>query len=219
MTVLVSSVPDPALRGELAPTDLLSGGPEPAEPDSDEALVARFVAGEDSAFEEILDRYRDRVYQLARWFLGANREMAEDAAQEVFFQVYRSAARFRRRSRFRTWLFAVTRNVCRQLARGRGRLELLSEDVAAADLPDERPDPLADMEREERQRLLRRAVSELAPHHRAVMQLRDWEDLTYKEIAEVLAIPVGTVRSRLFHARAALATALAPDLGGRGRVE
>ncbi len=187
---------------------------------TDEELVARFVAGESSAFEEILGRYRDRVYQLVRWYPGTDAQEAEEVAQEVFVQVYRSARRFRGRSKFRTWLFALTRNVCRHQLRLRSRaskrrIRVDAEETDLRQLPDGGPGPLDQIELDERRELLRRAVERLDPLYRTVLMLRDWEELSYREIAEVLGIPLGTVRSRLHNARAALAAELKPCLRSR----
>jgi RNA polymerase sigma-70 factor (ECF subfamily) len=184
---------------------------------SDEELVDRFVRGESAAFSELLERYRDKVYQFACWNLVSGpegRTEAEDATQEVFLQLFRSARSFRHRSKFRTWLYSLARNVCRQHAAKLRRRPFApwreeAEDDPALDIPDGEPGPLAQIEEEERQRVLRAAVQGLPAHHRNVLLLRDWEDLSYEEIAEVLQVPVGTVRSRLFHARAALARQLA----------
>jgi RNA polymerase sigma-70 factor (ECF subfamily) len=180
---------------------------------SDEELLDRFVRGEATAFGEILERYRDKVYQFACWTLDSRSE-AEDATQEVFFQLFRSARSFRHRSKFRTWLYSLARNVCRQHAAKLRRRPVTPwrEDDAGEggfEIPDGRPGALDRLEEEERQQLLRGAVERLPPHHRTVLLLRDWEDLAYDEIAAVLRVPVGTVRSRLFHARGALARQLA----------
>lgn len=179
----------------------------------DEALIEWLVQGETSAFTELLSRYRDKVYQFARWSADSDESEAEDITQEVFLQVFRSARSYRGESKFRTWLYSLTRNVCRQHAAKRKVRKLTSmdsypEEEWLQEVPDTSPGPLAQMEVKERQRLLRQAVERLGPIHRSVLLLRDWETLSYEEIAAVLDIPVGTVRSRLFHARAALAREL-----------
>lgn len=183
---------------------------------SDEELIDRFVHGESAAFAELLERYRDKVFQFACWTLGSGRDRseAEDATQEVFLQLFRSARSFRHRSKFRTWLYSLARNVCRQHAAKLRRRPFTpwredAEEDPVLEIPDGQPGPLDQIEEEERHRLLRAAVEGLPPHHRGVLLLRDWEDLSYEEIAEVMQVPVGTVRSRLFHARAALARQLA----------
>lgn len=182
---------------------------------ADEALIEWLVQGESDAFTELLSRYRDKVYQFARWSANSDELEAEDITQEVFLQVFRSARSYRGESKFRTWLYSLTRNVCRQHAAKRKVRKLTSADFSyneeewLQEVPDSGPSPLAQVEGKERQRLLRQAVERLGPIHRSVLLLRDWETLSYEEIAAVLDIPVGTVRSRLFHARAALSRELA----------
>lgn len=187
----------------------------------DEALIEWLVQGESDAFTELLSRYRDKVYQFARWSADSDELEAEDITQEVFLQVFRSARSYRGESKFRTWLYSLTRNVCRQHAAKRKVRKLTAMDFSYNDdewvqeVPDTSPSPLAQIEGKERQRLLRQAVERLGPIHRSVLLLRDWETLSYEEIAAVLDIPVGTVRSRLFHARAALARELASYFADR----
>jgi len=138
-------------------------------------------------------------------------------AQDVFLQVHRRARSFEGRSAFNTWLFGVALNVCRDHIRRERRVVRTSaveagDDKALALLPSESLDPLEFLERTERDALIRSAIERLTPTQRTVLQLRDLEDMTYDEIAHVLAVPVGTVRSRLHNARAALAQALASCL-------
>lgn len=180
----------------------------------DEVLIQWLVQGESDAFAELLTRYRDKVYQFARWSADSDEHEAEDITQEVFLQVFRSARSYRGESKFRTWLYSLTRNVCRQHAAKRKVRRMTAMDFSyneeewLQEVPDSSPSPLAQIEGKERQRVLRQAVERLGPIHRSVLLLRDWETLSYDEIAAVLDIPVGTVRSRLFHARAALAREL-----------
>lgn len=180
----------------------------------DEVLIQWLVQGESDAFTELLTRYRDKVYQFARWSADSDEHEAEDITQEVFLQVFRSARSYRGESKFRTWLYSLTRNVCRQHAAKRKVRKMTAMDFSyneeewLQEVPDSSPGPLAQIEGRERQRVLRQAVERLGPIHRSVLLLRDWETLSYEEIAAVLDIPVGTVRSRLFHARAALAREL-----------
>jgi RNA polymerase sigma-70 factor, ECF subfamily len=177
----------------------------------DEALANEVARGSATAFEALFERYRDRVFQFVLWQLDADHDAAEELTQEIFYQLYRSAASFRRRSRFRTWLYSLARNVCRQHRRkhrSAGHVRVAGDEAKGRLLPDGRPGPLERLTAAELQVRVRRAVESLPPAQRTVLVLRDWEDLSYVEIARVLAIPVGTVRSRLHHARSALATAL-----------
>jgi RNA polymerase sigma-70 factor (ECF subfamily) len=176
----------------------------------DEDLVQRVAEGSSAAFEALFERYRDRIFQFVLWQLGAGRDPAEELTQEIFFQLYRSASTFRHRSSFRTWLYSLARNVCRhherKYRRESGALRW-EEDVPVLSDGD-RPDALARLTAAEDRARVRQAVAALPREQRAALLLRDWEDLSYQEIAAVLDIPVGTVRSRLHNARSALALAL-----------
>jgi RNA polymerase sigma-70 factor, ECF subfamily len=194
--------------------DRITTAAERATGDSDERLIREYARGDERAFGHLLERYRNRVANLVRCRLGSRSLWVEDVAQDVFLQVHRGARSFEGRSAFKTWLFGVALNVCRdhiqreRRVAGTGAVEA-DDDRTLAFLPGESLDPLELLERAERDALIRSAIERLTPTHRTVLQLRDWEEMTYDEIAQVLAVPVGTVRSRLHNARAALAKALA----------
>lgn len=180
---------------------------------SDEALFRDYMRGDERAFARLLERYQYRVACLVRCRLGSNGLLAEDVAQDVFVQICRSSRSFQGRSSFKTWLYAIAVNVCRDHLRRQGaivdwRARDAESDGSLAALPDESLDPLQRLEHDERSALVRTAIERLTPMFRVVLQLRDGEDMTYDEIAHVLAIPVRTVRSRLHNARAALAKEL-----------
>ncbi len=181
---------------------------------ADEGLVARFRQGDEAAFGEIVVRYRDRVYQFCRWQLGASRAEAEDATQDALLEVYRCLGSFEGRSRLKTWILGVARNVCRRRRRSRHRRESVElaqgrEEAPLVELPDSSIDLLRDLERQEQERALCLAIERLSGEQRSTLLLRDVEGLSYEEIARVLGVPVGTVRSRLHNARGALARQLA----------
>jgi RNA polymerase sigma-70 factor (ECF subfamily) len=184
--------------------------------DSDERLLRSAADGDTHAFEDLLARYRDRVLALVRQRLGTRSLWVEDVTQEVFLQVHRGAARFEGRSSARTWLFALALNVCRDHLRRERRRWFSNgdqrDDTVLADLPSASLDPLMSMERAERDALIRRATTALSADHRLVLHLRETEEMSYAEMADVLQVPVGTVRSRVHNARATLARALADRL-------
>lgn len=184
----------------------------------DEAL-AQAAAGCAAAFDELFCRYAPRVRQFVAWQTGGGEDAVDELTQEVFFQLYRSLPRFAGRSSFRTWLYALAGNVCRHHRRRRQRrlrwLRPSAEDEPALDeVPDLAAGVVERLERSELRGEVRRQVARLPPHYRSVLLLRDWEDLSYAEIADVLAIPVGTVRSRLHQARVRLAAALQGETAG-----
>jgi len=185
---------------------------------SDEQLILDHCAGLSGAMDQLLVRYQDRVFQFVRWRTGAVRADAEDLAQDVFLEVFRSAGAFDGRSRFRTWLYAVAGHVCNKWLRSKARRQELGTvggagGAAALAVADLRPNALDDLQRQERDQTVRQTVESLAGPQRVVLLLRDWEDLTYEEMSVVLEVPVGTVKSRVHHARLNLARRLAPVLG------
>ena len=189
--------------------------PPPAlEERSDEVLAATAGGGDDAAFVELFRRYRGRIEGFVRWQGAAEGDAAEELAQEVFVQLYRSLPAYAERSSFRTWLYALARNVClyqRRRSRRLRAVERAPEELGPQGwrrIPDLGPDAAERLAAGELRQRVRRQVAELPPIYRSVLVLRDWEDLSYAEIAELLEIPVGTVRSRLHEARTRLAGGL-----------
>jgi RNA polymerase sigma-70 factor (ECF subfamily) len=191
---------------------------------ADEELAARFVAGERWAFDELVRRHRDGIYRFVRWHLGAPPSEAEDVTQDILIEVYRSLPRYEGRSRLRTWVFGLAHNLCRQRRRGlRSANRVLaareSADEVLRTLPDRTSDLDTILARHEVQEQVRSAIERLGPEHRSVVVLRELEGLSYVEIAGVLQIPVGTVRSRLHNARVELGTWLAALAGENGEAK
>jgi RNA polymerase sigma-70 factor (ECF subfamily) len=188
---------------------------------SDEDLAARFVAGDRGAFDELARRHRDGIYRFVRWHLDAPGIEAEDVTQDVLVEIYRSLPRFERRSRLKTWMLGLAYNVCRQTRRGARCAQQVFVASAATQealrtLADASLDLEALLARREVQEQVRSAIEELGPDHRDVVLLREIEGLSYAEIAGVLQVPLGTVRSRLHNARIELGTFLA-GLAREGR--
>jgi len=185
-------------------------------PDDGE-LIERCLAGDLSAFEPLVEKYRQRVWRLAYQILR-DREEAWDVAQEAFVRAYQSLPAFRRQSAFYTWMFRIVVNLAtdRQRQRGARARALGGEPVPEEEWERSVPDPTADpaglAARAEQREMIRRALDSLPLHYRTIIMLSDVEGLTYREIAEVLKIPLGTVMSRLHNARKRLRAALGPLL-------
>ncbi|MGH7324780.1 MAG: RNA polymerase sigma factor [Candidatus Rokuibacteriota bacterium] len=165
-------------------------------------MLERLQAGDPRAFEDLVTAYQHRVFAVAYRMLGSRAE-AEEAAQEVFLRVHRAIAEFRGDAKLSTWMYAITSRHClNRLASGAQRLARASaaEDVLA-DVPSPEQDAADALERREVVVALHRAIAELPEERRIVVVLRDLEGLSYEEIAEVLDVTLGTVRSRLHRAR------------------
>lgn len=157
-------------------------------------------------FDEVYERFRQPIWRLARRLTNSDDE-AFDATQEIFLRVWRGLAGFRGEAKLSTWVFQIAWNYLRGYRRSRGR-HLRVVDDHADELVSRAPDPAPGPERRAVSAdLLERvtaAMDELPEHYRVVLWLRDGEDLSYSDIASVLDLPIGTVRSRLARARAAL---------------
>jgi RNA polymerase sigma-70 factor (ECF subfamily) len=166
-------------------------------------FLDRLRAGDAPAFEELVMTYQHRVFGVALRMLG-NRAEAEEVAQEAFVRAHRALGEFRGDAKLSTWLYAITSRLClNRLASAERRLVRQGEDVLLR-LSDAGPRPDAALERRELETALGRAIAELPEDRRIVVVLRDLEGLSYEEIAEVLELELGTVRSRLHRARADL---------------
>ena len=177
---------------------------------TDEQLLRRCGRGDDDAFDELLDRHRTRLREFIRYCLGAHHALLDDVMQEVLLQLHRSAETFQHGSTFRTWLYGLAKNVARHEMRRRKK-DLVAESVDQEpflEIRDVRLDPLDTLQQSEREAAVRSAVERLPAHYRTVLRLRDWDELSYAQIAEVLDLPIGTVRSRLHNARVLLANLL-----------
>lgn len=197
-----------------------SAGPAgaPESPAIDErALIQRCIAGDAAAFEPLVEKYRQRVWRLAYQVLH-DREEAWDVAQEAFVRAFHSLPSFRGQSAFYTWLFRITVNVATDRHRQRGAQarafgpERVTEEEWARTTPDPGGGPEQQAARKEQRERIRSALDALPPKARTIIMLSDVEGLSYREIAEVLNCPIGTVMSRLHNARKRLKTLLGPML-------
>ncbi len=178
---------------------------------SDERLLACFAAGDRAALEELFRRYRALAYRVAYRLLNHEAD-ALDAVQEAFIKALTHLDGFQGRSSFKTWLLRVVSNAALDLGRQRGRRETLSLDSRATgtgEPPVAYEDPARGLERADLRRLLDQALAVLPEAQRRTFVLHVDGGLSYREVAEVLGISVGTVMSRLFYARQKLRAFLA----------
>jgi len=185
------------------------GGGLKQQPMTDEELLIRFANGDDVAFGELAGRYERPLRGLALGLLGGSDDLARDAVQETWMRVIRSAGSFQGRSTVRTWLYQIAINRCRTMRTKRGR-DMKRMQCSAAESADRAEtggdaghiDPVA----------LRSAVARLDAAKREVVLLCYHADLTHEQVATILAIPLGTVKSRLNAALSQLRKTLTPEV-------
>jgi RNA polymerase sigma-70 factor (ECF subfamily) len=207
---------EPAASG----TPVSSAGAAGAEA-ADLDLVGRCRDGDLSALELLVERYQDRVYNLVLRMIGRP-EDAADITQEVFLRAIEHIGRFRQKAQVFTWLFRIAVNLAVSRRRRDQRVRFVSLDGASSGgtesgepqsmdpigSREDRPDDAA--ERDEQNRRVAQAVAELDEEFRAVLVLKDIEGLDYRQIADVLDLPLGTIKSRLHRARNELRVRLRP---------
>jgi RNA polymerase sigma-70 factor (ECF subfamily) len=176
----------------------------------DDELVRRLRAGEEAAYEALLARFQQPVYNLA-FRLASNPGDASDVVQEVFLKVFRNVGHFRRQSSLKTWIYRITVNEAhnqrRWFFRHRSRevgLEDETDEGCSRTVADTGRSPFDCAFDREKHVLIENALGRINPLFREVVVLRDIEDLSYEEIAEVLQISLGTVKSRIMRGREAL---------------
>jgi RNA polymerase sigma-70 factor (ECF subfamily) len=190
-------------------------GKGPDEELQDQALVDAITRGEQGAWRLLLGRHKTNIYNLCVRLVG-NRDLAEDLAQDTLVKLVQNIGRFDGRAKFSTWLYRITMNVClsrlrAEKVRRHSSLDDQPRDdgpTAASMLAGREPNSGQGVLSDERRGHVLAALESLDTEQRAILLLRDTRDLDYDQIADVLEVPVGTVKSRLFRARAALREAL-----------
>lgn len=176
-------------------------------PESIETLIQRCLNGDQSAWEAIVRQHRRKVFNVAYKFVGRH-DAAEDLTQDIFLKVFKSLGTFDRRANFQTWLVSVSRNLCidhyRSVRKERESVDhAVDTDTLSAVSPE--PGPMAALEQRDRVALLRQALTRLPDTLREAVVMRDLRELSYQEIADRLALPEGTVKSRINRGRTELA--------------
>jgi RNA polymerase sigma-70 factor, ECF subfamily len=178
--------------------------------ETDTELSHRARRGDAEAFGRLVERHMRRAYVHALGIVGS-REDARDLSQEAFARAYRARHTLDPDRPFYGWLYQILRRVCFNFLRDRktraALLTAAAPDWLAGDAGDQH-DPVSAVQRDDTRRRLASAIAALPPHEREVLVLKEFEDLKYREIAELLAIPIGTVMSRLYSARKRLAESM-----------
>jgi len=183
----------------------------PCSSKEDSELVKAFQAGDKAAFDTLVLRHKDKLYNLCYWFLGDGQE-ANDSAQEVFIKVFRSLRKFRFESAFSTWLYRIAANTCKNRLKSsefrqktkRVRFDnpgKIEDGQYAEQIQDKTSSPMIELEKKERMMLIHKAIASLPTDQSTVVVLRDIEGLSYEEVANITGINSGTVKSRLSRAR------------------
>lgn len=181
------------------------------------AVIQAVLDGDVNAYEALVKEYEKNVYNLALRMTG-NSEDAADMAQEAFIKAYNSLTAFRGDSKFSVWLYRIVSNVCLDFLRSRSRKQTVSlstenddgEEVEL-DIADETHSPEQLLDRSLTIDAVRRGLAALPPDHREILLLREIQGLSYEEIADVLGLEAGTVKSRIFRARKKLCSFLIKD--------
>ena len=199
----------------MLPSPAPGENPTAFSPLPEAALLEQCRSGNLAAFDELVRRHQDKVFSLCLWILG-DRDEAADAAQDAFVRAFRALAKFRGEAAFGTWLHRIALNVARDAANRRKRAPLPfssfeGDDDRPFDPPATGVSPVQSLLKDERRRAVREALARLAEHHRLVLVLFDLQGHSYEEVAGLLKLPMGTVKSRLNRARSALRDALEPQ--------
>lgn len=183
----------------------------------DKSLVERCRKGEDEAWRELVDRFGQRVYSVAYHFT-LKREDAEELSQEIFLKIFENLERYDGGFPLIAWIVSLSRNLCIDRYRRRKReksFRFVSDDAVLPLLKSD-DDPSAEALRKERTKMLFSALSEIPDELAEILVLRDLDGLAYDEIGKALALPDGTVKSRLFRARAEVARRIRERHESRG---
>ena len=187
---------------------------------SDEEIVARILRGEDDLFPMLVRRYQSRLVGHLTRVVGS-REEALDLSQEIFLKVFQALPRYNSEYKFSTWIFRIASNAGIDFLRKR-RIRTVSMDAPppsegeeaapAREFPSHDLDPYATVRNDERRARIGREIAALPPEFRELISLRHFAGLSYEEIAETKRMPLGTVKNKLFRARAVLKDRLAGEL-------
>jgi len=209
------------VRREIALNEIERSGVLDAQ---ESVFVSRLQANEDAAYDELVRTYHAQMFHVAYRMLGDSNDAA-DAVQEIFLKVFRNVQRFRGDSSLKTWIYRIAfSEILNRLRWWKRRFR--SSTVSLDDdhegngqyfhLASANPSPLQVLESKEREKAIQQALTKLSGEHRSIVILRDIEGFSYSEIAEILGISSGTVKSRLARARADMKKSLARHLSIQG---
>lgn len=188
-------------------------------PSTDEELVAQSQGGDAESFNQLVLRWERPIFALAYRTIGREEE-ARDVCQETFLRAYRALPRFRREAKFSSWIYRIALNLCRDWMRRERRAPMMQPpedvdlmDIAVAAEPSESIEDL--VARRDLTRLVEQAMAHLPEEQRTAIVLKEYQGLTFQEIADVVGCPLSTVKTRLYQGLTVLRRELAKSAGGR----
>ena len=184
---------------------------------SEQEIISRVLSGNTRSFADLVERHKDKAMTLAMRMLR-NREEAEEAVQDAFVRAFNALGQFEKRSTFSTWLYRILFNVCSTILSKRGEpVQSISSEKNGSEAEDEIPDfgdiPDLIVEGEEFRRQVIEALNELPPLYSGIATMFYIDDLSYEEIVTITGSPLGTVKARLFRARALLRDGIVRRIG------
>lgn len=181
----------------------------------DIAIIKRFKRGEEEAFFELVERHKAAVSNIAFKYIR-DRQEAEDVTQEIFIEVYKSLEKFKERSRFFTWLYSVVVNICmyykRDVLKEKQNTSSFNDLSTYLNVPDMNLNPASVFEKEDSMEKINNAINKLPEELKTVLVLREIEEFSYDEIAGIMKISVGTVKSRIHNARIFVGQQIGKDI-------
>ncbi len=193
--------------------------PDPSH-NEDANLIALCQEGDNSAFDNLVRKHQDRIFNLCYWFLGDYQE-ANDCAQDTFIKIYRNLLTFRFESTFSTWAHRIAVNTCKNRLKSfqhRFSQKMVRLDNSGSvsgsvgEIADETGSPEVEHEKKERRYLVQRAINALPVDKKTVILLRDIQGLSYEEIVKITGLNPGTLKSKIARARQELRTILCGDI-------
>ena len=167
---------------------------------SDTQIIERTLRGEPEAFNFLVRRWERQIYGLTLRMLGRDEE-AKDATQETFLSAYRNLRKFRGEAKFSSWIYRIALNICNTRLRGRSKCTFSLDEQREAigfELADDNVDLGGRLQREQVAAYVRRALGGLPPEMRQVIVMKEYEGLKFSEIADILGIPISTVKTRMY---------------------
>lgn len=172
---------------------------------TDEQLIARFQTGDEQAYVELVNRYRDRLMNFVFQFLG-DMEQSEDVVQDTMLKLFEKKHYYREIAKFSTWIYTIARNLANTELRKRKRrkvtvLSQMTRDEREYELPAIQPETGQEVQNEYAAKQIQVAIHALPEHFKTVIILRDIQELSYDDISSIVGVPLGTVKSRINRAR------------------